>query len=100
METNTLKERTFVAIKFDGIQRSLIGEIISRFERASLKIIALKLMIPDETRTRKHYGKDDEWRIRKGQNQINNLIKESILLKSNKEEKLNQNDIDNIFETD
>jgi nucleoside-diphosphate kinase len=36
------KERTFVIIKPDGVQRSLVGEIISRFERAGLKIVAMK----------------------------------------------------------
>ena len=36
-------ERTFIAIKPDGVQRGLVGEIISRFERKGFKLIGLKL---------------------------------------------------------
>ena len=59
-------ERTFVIIKPDGIQRSLIGEIISRFERTGLKLSAIKLQVPDSDRIWKHYDKDDEWFLKKG----------------------------------
>jgi nucleoside-diphosphate kinase len=37
-------ERTFVMIKPDGMQRGLVGDIIGRFERCGLKIVAMKLM--------------------------------------------------------
>ncbi len=37
-------ERTFVMIKPDGVRRGLIGEVISRFERKGLKIVALKML--------------------------------------------------------
>jgi len=59
-------ERSFVIIKPDGVQRSLIGEIISRFERTGLKLVALKLAMADSDRIWKHYDKDDEWFIKKG----------------------------------
>lgn len=49
------KERTLVVIKPDGIQRSLIGEIIKRYERVGLKILALKMLIPTEEMAIKHY---------------------------------------------
>lgn len=49
------KERTFVAIKPDGIQRSLIGEVIKRFERVGLKMVGLKMVVPTEDMVRKHY---------------------------------------------
>ncbi|HBT20665.1 MAG TPA: nucleoside-diphosphate kinase [Peptococcaceae bacterium] len=48
-------ERTFVMIKPDGVQRNLIGKIISRFEEKGLKIAALKLMKLDENTAREHY---------------------------------------------
>jgi nucleoside-diphosphate kinase len=64
------KERTFVMIKPDGIQRSLIGEIISRFERTGLRFVAFKFFVPDEKRLWKHYNKDDKWFIEKGENAI------------------------------
>lgn len=49
------KEQTLVIIKPDGVQRSLIGEIIKRYERAGLKLVALKLVIPTEEMIEKHY---------------------------------------------
>jgi nucleoside-diphosphate kinase len=59
-------ERTFVIIKPDGVQRSLIGEIIKRFERTGLKLAALKLTMLDSDRIWKHYQKDDAWFLKKG----------------------------------
>lgn len=55
-------ERTYLMIKPDGVQRSLIGEIVGRFERKGLKLIGAKLMsVPVETAERhyaEHKGKD------------------------------------------
>ncbi len=50
------KERTFVMIKPDGVQRGLIGEIISRFEKKGLKIIAMKMVDVDRDLAERHYG--------------------------------------------
>lgn len=58
------KERTLVLIKPDGVQRSLIGEIVKRYERTGLKLAALKFFIPDKETVKKHYLTDPEW-IRK-----------------------------------
>ena len=41
------KEQTFLMIKPDGVQRSLIGEVIKRIERTGLKIVSLKLTVLD-----------------------------------------------------
>jgi len=60
------KERTFVIIKPDGVQRSLIGEITSRFERVGYKLCAAKLVLPTEDQCWKHYNKDDAWFLKKG----------------------------------
>jgi nucleoside-diphosphate kinase len=49
-------ERTLVIIKPDAVQRGLIGEIISRFERRGLKVVGMKLMQIDETLARRHYS--------------------------------------------
>lgn len=56
-------ERTLVIIKPDGVQRSLIGEIIRRYERTGLKLLALKMVIPDEGMAIKHYYEigGDKW---------------------------------------
>lgn len=37
-------ERTFIAIKPDGVQRQLVGEIIKRFEQKGFRLVALKFM--------------------------------------------------------
>lgn len=60
------KERTFVIIKPDGVQRSLIGEVIKRFERTGLKLVAMKFFIADEKRLWTHYNKDEAWFEAKG----------------------------------
>ncbi len=49
-------ERTFIAIKPDGVQRGLVGEILSRFERKGFKLIALKQLIPSRALAEQHYG--------------------------------------------
>ena len=49
-------ERTFLAIKPDGVQRGLVGEIIGRFERKGFKLVALKQLIPTQELAQKHYG--------------------------------------------
>jgi len=51
-----MKERTLVLIKPDGVQRGLIGEIISRFEKRGLKIVAMKFIKPDRELAEKHYA--------------------------------------------
>lgn len=58
---NFKKERTMVIIKPDGMQRSLVGEIIKRFERIGLKLVGIKMMIPTEDMIEKHYTLDPEW---------------------------------------
>ncbi|MDD5527370.1 MAG: nucleoside-diphosphate kinase [Patescibacteria group bacterium] len=57
------RERTLVIIKPDGIQRSLVGEIVGRYERVGLKLVALKMVIPSEDHAIKHYHEvgGDEW---------------------------------------
>lgn len=50
------KERTLVIIKPDGVQRGLIGEIINRFEKKGLKIVAMKLVSVSKELAEKHYG--------------------------------------------
>ena len=49
-------ERTLVLVKPDGVQRGLIGEVISRLERRGLKLVGMKLMQVDDTLARQHYG--------------------------------------------
>ena len=49
-------ERTLVLVKPDGVQRGLIGSIISRLEQRGLKLVGMKLMWVDGTVARQHYS--------------------------------------------
>ena len=49
-------ERTFIAIKPDGVQRGLVGEILGRFEKKGFKLVALKQLQPSREIEEKHYG--------------------------------------------
>ncbi len=54
-------ERTLILIKHDSVARSLIGEILSRFEKTGLKIIAMKMVWVDEKLANQHYILEEEW---------------------------------------
>ncbi len=54
-------EQTLAIIKPDGVQRGLIGEIIKRFERAGLKIVAMKMVWVDEKLVGDHYSADENY---------------------------------------
>ena len=56
-----MKERSLILIKHDGVIRNLIGKIISRFEEAGLKIIAMKMIWADEKLAKNHYQLDEQW---------------------------------------
>jgi len=49
-------ERTFIMIKPDGVKRGLIADIIKRFEQRGYKLVAMKMMQPDEPLLNEHYG--------------------------------------------
>lgn len=51
-----LRERTFVMVKPDGVQRGLVGAIIQRFEQKGLKLVGLKLMQINRELAERHYG--------------------------------------------
>jgi len=65
------KEKTLVIIKPDGIQRTLVGEIIKRYERCGLKLVALKMVTPTPDFVEKHYTLDPQWRMNCGTKTIN-----------------------------
>lgn len=56
----TVHERSLVLIKPDGVQRGLIGEIISRFEKKGLKVTAMKMILPTKEMAKKHYDQPKE----------------------------------------
>ncbi len=72
------KERTLVVIKPDGIQRSLIGEIIGRFERIGLKLVGMKMFVPNADFVKNHYTLDPEWMRKTGEKTIAGYIKKGL----------------------
>lgn len=52
----TKYERSFIAIKPDGVQRGLIGKIIQRFEEKGYKLVAMKMIHPTKKMAENHYG--------------------------------------------
>jgi len=48
-------ERTLLVFKPDAVQRSIVGEILTRFERVGLKIVGMKMVHPDKNHYHKHY---------------------------------------------
>ncbi|HEY4503818.1 MAG TPA: nucleoside-diphosphate kinase [Candidatus Paceibacterota bacterium] len=71
-------ERTLVIIKPDGIQRTLTGEIISRYENVGLKLVAVKMMVPTADLIEKHYTLDPEWRRVTGEKTIASYKKKGL----------------------
>lgn len=51
-----VRERTYIMIKPDGVQRGLVGKIIQRFEERGFKLVALKLARPSEDHLKQHYA--------------------------------------------
>lgn len=61
------REKTVVLLKTDTVKRGLIGEILSRFEKAGLKVIALKMVWVDEDLVAKHYPDNKDYLISVGE---------------------------------
>jgi len=70
MTTHFKDEKTLVVIKPDSVQRLLIGEIIKRYERAGLKLVAMKMFVPTPEFIETHYTLDPEWRRITGEKTI------------------------------
>ena len=72
------KEKTLVVVKPEGVQRALIGEIISRFEKVGLKLIAVKMIVPTDELVNKHYLIDPEWVVKVGTKAISAYEKKGL----------------------
>lgn len=53
-----MQEKTLVLLKPDAVERGLVGELITRFERAGLKLLAAKMVRPSQELADKHYPKE------------------------------------------
>lgn len=60
-------QKTLVVFKPDTVQRGLVGEILSRFERVGLKIVATKMIAPDKAHYHTHYEEIGKMITRRGE---------------------------------
>ncbi len=72
------EEKTFVMVKPDGVKKGLVGEIINRFERRDLKIVALEMFQPTKEQIHDHYPKDESWIRRLGQKSLGTYQKYAL----------------------
>ena len=63
-------ERTLIIFKPDAVQRGLVGEILSRFEKVGLKIVAMKMLSPGEDHYYHHYETIGKMVSRRGEAQF------------------------------
>ena len=52
-------DRTFIICKPDAVERGLVGEILTRFERRNLKLVAVEMRTIDDATARQHYAEHD-----------------------------------------
>ena len=77
-ETGHRNEKTLVIVKPDDVQRGLTGEVIRRFERVGLKMVALKFTVPNREMVQKHYTNDPEWFEKAGSKSIKSFMDKGI----------------------
>lgn len=96
-------ERTFAMIKPDGVMRGAVGDVIHRFEKVGLKIVAIKMLTPTAEMVRKHYPMSDEaWVERLGEKCLSGFdsLECSVLdvLGTDDKKKLGQNVTESLVE--
>jgi nucleoside-diphosphate kinase len=69
-KSSTHFEQTLVIVKPDGVQRGLVGEIVSRFEKKGLKLVAMKMVWPTLEQAKSHYFWSDEEKLGTGNRTI------------------------------
>jgi len=81
-----LIEQTFIAVKHDGVQRGLVGDIIKRFEQRGLKLIAMKMVLPTAALADKHYVLTPAFIKKLGENTRNAAKARGVKMKETNEE--------------
>ena len=72
------KQKALIIIKPDGVQRGLIGRIVSRFESVGLKIIGLKFEVADSKKVVAHYPETESWFKKVGERTLTNYKKKGL----------------------
>ncbi|CAN5405122.1 nucleoside-diphosphate kinase [soil metagenome] len=67
-------ERTLILFKPDAVQRGVVGEVLTRFERVGLKIVGTKMIAPDQAHYYKHYEEIGQVITRRGQATFDNVL--------------------------
>lgn len=67
-------EDTLIVFKPDALQRGIVGEILSRFERVGLKIVGIKMLNPDKAHYTKHYGEIGKMITRRGEKAFMSVV--------------------------
>ena len=62
-----LIQRSLVVFKPDSVQRGIVGKILQRFEQVGLKIVGMKMVMPDDDQYRAHYEDIGEMITRRGE---------------------------------
>lgn len=76
--SNFEMDQTVVIIKPDGVKRGIVGDILSRFERVGIKLVAAKLIWVDKTTVGKHYKDDKGYHRTVGEKTLGNYEKYGI----------------------
>lgn len=72
--THEKEEQSLIIFKPDAVQRGVVGEILSRFERVGLKIVGMKMLAPDRDHYFHHYETIGKVVSRRGQKTFNALL--------------------------
>jgi len=79
-------QRTLVLLKPDAVLRGIVGEIVSRFERSGLKIVAAKMVTVDENLAGNHYEEDMEWILNVGKKSLKSYKERGLELNETEEQ--------------
>jgi len=90
------EEKTCVIIKPDGVQRNLIGEIIRRYEQTGLKMVAIKMLVPNKETVENHYSVDPEFKKKVGEKAIESYTVKGETPPSNNPEEVGGEVIENL----
>jgi len=71
-------ERTLVIVKPDGLQRTLVGEILKRYERTGFKLVGLKMILATAQQVEAHYTLDPKWKENVGRKSIESYEKKGL----------------------
>lgn len=76
-----MMERTLLLVKPDGVERALIGRILTRLEDTGMKVVAIKMVRPDRKLAGTHYAADPKWFHETGSRSIAAAKERGVIIK-------------------